>query len=661
MQDIMLRQAPFVLLDDSRSSDEAGVSYLYHSPEAIIAASCAGDVASALKAIDEYVSKGYYVAGFCHYEMAAALEDKLVHIAAPQDLQEDHVGQSPLLWMVVTRQQCRLTGDQIDQLFHDNQLGAQRCYNLDIGPPSLSPETYRKTIEKIQAYIKAGDVYQINFTFPIPLDLKGDSMELYKDLRRQQPVPYGAYIHTGEQIILSFSPELFVRKKATVVQTQPMKGTAPRGVTTGQDMQNQYFLKQDSKSKAENLMIVDLLRNDISRLTKAGTVHVPDLFTTAVYKSVIQMTSVVEGEASAETEQSPASILKALFPCGSVTGAPKIRAMEIIHELESPTSQRGVYCGAIGHFVPEKAADGKSSYSAVFNVPIRTLTFDQKGKGIFHTGSGIVDDSQPADEYDECLLKAKFLSDLKAESGMRDNFHLFETIRLTLTDAAIDGDGDGIGLRSVCPDWSLHMARLSDSARYFQIPFDRTFIESLLLDHLKTLLSSQRVSSGGDVFRLKLVLNRTGQAVIQSSPFFDAAVESGEKQRVQVAKQRLSSADIYLYHKSNRRSLYDKASKLAQEKGLADVIFLNERDEVCEGAISSLFIRKNETDGCLYTPVLSSGLLPGTLRARLLSEGKAKETVLYLEDIQEAAEVYIGNSLRGLRSITLDWDTLDID
>ena len=405
--------------------------------------------------------------------------------------------------------------------------------------------------------------------------------------------------------VLSLSPELFFRREGKHMSTRPMKGTAPRGRTPREDARLRTWLAMDEKQRAENLMIVDLLRNDLGRVAKIGSVEVTDLFTVETYRSVHQMTSGISAEL--RSDMGLKDMLRALFPCGSVTGAPKVRAMEIIHELEP--APRGVYTGAIGHITP--------SGDAQFNVAIRTVVLDADG-GEMGIGSGIVANSKADSEFEECLLKAQFLTRPDAP------FALIETLRYER--------GTGFHLLE------RHLARLQTSAAYFGYPFAREDVLQAL-DREAALVETP-------VAMLRFLLAEDGTITVTST-----AIQLPTKNtvwRFVISDQRLDEKDPFFYHKTTRRQFYDR--EMERQKALTgcdEVVFLNKKGELTEGTRTNLFV---ELDGRLFTPALTCGLLPGTLREELLDlpRAAASEAVLSPQDLLGAERIYLGNSVRGL-------------
>lgn len=576
---------PYIFLDDQIS----GTSRRYVRPLEIIRAQVASDVGPALEAVKAALAQGKYVAGYAAYELGYALDDKLLPL-----MPQNH---GPLLEFGV-----------FDAF--DTQVPKA---NGPAAPPKLSPQwgeaAYMSRFSRLQDYIHAGDIYQANLTFPYHgiTDTPLDMAALYAGLRARQPVRYGAIIALGETQILSLSPELFFSITGRTARARPMKGTAPRDPDPARDAANASEMQQDEKSKAENLMIVDLLRNDLSRIAKPGSVTVTDLFSIETFPTLHQMTSGIE--ATLSDNVGPAEVFAKLFPCGSVTGAPKIRAMEIIRELED--RPRGPYCGAIGYFDP----GGDCS----FNVAIRTLTSrPDAGKFLleYNVGSGVVYDSTGKDEYAECRLKAQILTPPAP--------HLIETLRWSPHGGFDYLEG--------------HMLRLMKAADDKGYALDPVAVMTALDDSVAGQSGPQRV---------RLALAKTGEHIVARSDLGKMPAVM----RLKISDEAIDAENPVFAFKTSPMPLYDAAR--AQVKASADfdeIIFLNKRGELTEGSFTNIFI---EIDGALYTPPLSCGLLPGVLRAHMLETGKAHERVLRARDITDTNKVYIGNSVRGLMPAAL--------
>src|SRR5215831_4272075 len=458
--------SPYLLLDDSLTP--GGRSLLYTEPEEIVAAHAPSEVNASLDAVSSGLARGLRAAGFFSYELGYCLEPKLTTLLPDSR-------SVPLFWIGLFRAPQPLD-DAATRAWLEAHGAAERAKISDLRL-SWSRDQYREAFNRVEDYIAAGDVYQINLTLKYRFAFAGDPVALYAALRRKQRVAYGALIAVGDFSILSLSPELFFRREGKHVMSRPMKGTAPRGRTPREDARLKTWLTVDEKQRAENLMIVDLLRNDLGRIAKIGSVDVTDLFTVETYRTVHQMTSGITAELRADMGLS--DMLKALFPCGSVTGAPKVRAMEIIRELEA--YPRGVYTGAIGHIAP----NGDSQ----FNVAIRTLFIDGEGTGEMGIGSGVVSDSKADAEFEECLLKAQFLT--KADAP----FELIETIRWER----------GVGFHLL----ERHLVRLQSSATYFGYPFERGKVLAALSAEVEEL--------DGDVHMVRLLLGEDGTINLTST------------------------------------------------------------------------------------------------------------------------------------------------
>jgi para-aminobenzoate synthetase/4-amino-4-deoxychorismate lyase len=481
--------------------------------------------------------------------------------------------------------------------------------NAELG---ITEDEYTAKIDRIQNYIEAGDTYQVNFTDSVTARTQLTPAQAFAALSAAQPVAYSALLNIASSFILSLSPELFFRidgridAKTRTITTRPMKGTMPRGLDIHEDEEQSARLKSDEKNRSEHVMIVDLLRNDLGRICTPGSVLVEDIFSVERYSTLLQMTSTIAGTLRPNLRYY--EIFRALFPSGSITGAPKIRTMEIIRELER--NPRGVYTGCIGHVAP----DG----SATFNVAIRTLVL-QNGIASMGVGGGIVADSSPASEYRECLLKASFLT------RQRHDFQLIETMLV---------EHGAIALLE------LHLDRLEASARYFDFAFDRVEITSSIRTAINNL-------SPNHEHRLRLLLDSSGNPSIASTSIEPDVTEAPLS--ILIAEQRNHSADVFLRHKTTHRDLYNRTFAEAKAAGYDEVLFLNERAELTEGAISSLFL---ERDGRLLTPPLSSGVLPGIYRRHVLETNpNTEERVLTLADLYSAQAIYLCNSVRGMRRV----------
>lgn len=574
-----LPNGPYVLLDDARVSG-ASPARIYVTPVECLTARTSDEVESLLEALRLAKARGLHAAGFLAYDAGTAL---LPHLPEPAD--------GLLAWFGLFEQYQELNSDVIPSFLPD-PAGAW----LSPLRPEISRAQYAEAFAKCQDYISAGDIYQTNLTFPLSADYAGDPLALYAALRPRAAAGYGGVIWTGEQHYLSFSPELFFAIKGNRVTTKPMKGTAARRVDPLADATEVETLRSDPKQRAENLMIVDLLRNDLSRVCEAGSVAVPELFYIESYPTVHQMTSTVTGQLPEGGDA--IDVIKALFPCGSITGAPKIRAMQIIGEVE--TAPRGIYCGSIGRI----DANG----DAAFNVAIRTFTLCEATKRVsLGLGSGIVADSDEAAEWAECLAKGDF-----AQVGGY-GFDLIETMRFE----------PAHGIMRL----ELHLERMKASARDFGFEFDRHAARNQLhaaTFHLEALS------------KIRLLLSKSGAVAIEIRPLADAT----EAWRVAIVPLPVDRADFRLHHKTTDRAFYDDARAASNAE---EVLFADRDGFLTEGSITAIFV---ERDGKLVTAPLSRGALPSVLRRELIENGRAIEADLTVDDLTQ--NFFVGNSVRGL-------------
>ncbi len=606
------RTSGAVLLESSSSPDPASVSRLFLDPKEILTASDTSGVDALFQRIEAAVDHGDLAAGYFAYECGTCFEPKAA--ASPKQSTQ------PLAWFGIY-DRCYAFNHATGEFANQARLPFSESL-ADLAPePSIVPDVrfgiteadYASRISAIHELIRAGDVYQLNFTFPLTFNVQGSAAGLYAALRERQPVEYGAFLHCDSGLkILSFSPELFFRIEGRPdsrrITTRPMKGTAPRGRTTAEDRVIAESLRNDPKNRSENVMIVDLLRNDLGRLCKFGSIRVDQLFSVERYLSLWQMTSTVSG--TTRPGVTFRDIFRALFPSGSVTGAPKVRAMQLLTQLEA--EPRGVYTGAIGFFSREHSE---------FNVAIRTLELEGAA-GRMGIGSGIVIDSLPSDEFRECALKAAFLI------SAPEPFQLIETM---------------LWNRGY-PLLELHLDRLQDSANYFDFPCDRAAIKARLLLTADAFDPSPH--------RVRLTLAGSGELRIEHSALLHN--QSPEPLRVFIAAQRTDPANRFLFHKTTNRALYTEAWNAARRFGYIDALFLNHAGQVTEGAASNIFI---ERDGRWFTPPLASGVLPGVYRRHLLAtRPEIEERILTREDLKAADRVYISNAVSGLRQVVIDWE-----
>ncbi len=618
----LVEQTPAtVLLESAKRGTDAEqepYSRLFHAPRRICAANELAEIPGVFEEVEQAVGCGLSAAGFFSYECGQCFEPAA-------RLRPGRAGQ-PLAWFGIY-DHCYLFDHRAGQFVEGEPPGLAALRRGAVpaaGPPveaefALTEEEYAARIAAIQEWIRAGDVYQLNFTAPYHVHTTASAAALYARLRARQPADYGAFLHCAAgQHILSFSPELFFRvdtegERRRIV-TRPMKGTAPRGRTTCEDRQEAEWLRSDPKNRAENVMIVDLLRNDLGRLAELGSVQVEDLFAVERHPTLWQMTSTVT--ANLRPEIRFGDIFRSLFPCGSVTGAPKVRAMQLLAQIED--EPRGVYTGAIGYFSPRQT---------VFNVAIRTLEL-HGNRGTMGVGSGIVIDSAAAAEFRECQLKAEFLT---GTSGwLPERFSLVETL---LWDGSY-------------PLIELHLDRLEDSAQYFGFPCERDEVREVLEKHAQAL-------AGRESRKVRLLLDSSGSLHIASEVLAEVSGRC-EPGRVRISRRRTDPRNPMYFHKTTHRPLYADAFGAASLAGFVDVLFLNRNGEVTEGAISNIFV---ERQGRLYTPPVECGLLAGVYRRYVLETyPNAEERVLHLDDLRQADAVYLSNAVRGLRRVSIDWE-----
>ncbi|NTV66308.1 MAG: aminodeoxychorismate synthase component I [Chlorobaculum sp.] len=578
-----------------------GDSLFFSDPLETLTLRAGDSVAAWFERLESRLDAGLCLAGWLGYEAGCLLDPALAALASAGAERE------LLGWFGVYRQPERFSRWEVEA--EDAAALARSCaisgFDFEFGE-----EEYCQRLDRLRAEIAAGNVYQVNFTGRCRFSFDGAPEALYVAMKHRQPSPWSAWLNTGDRQILSFSPELFFVRDDRRIETMPMKGTAPRRERPEDDLAEKAGLSKCEKNRAENLMIVDLLRNDLGRICATGSVRASELFETQSYPTLHQMVSTVRGELRRETRLR--DLFRALFPSGSVTGAPKVRAMQLIRELEK--SPRGVYTGAVGFMLPT----GRMA----FNVAIRTIEL-QGQSGMYGTGSGIVWDSDPHAEFRECMLKTRILSDLvpPAASSVPG---IFETMQWNGWEFLLLAD---------------HLDRLLSSATALGLEFDRDAIAAALSRKARELRAI------GGRHRVRLTLARDGSITLTSEPFsLDA---SGRPVRVCIAAERVDSRDPLLRHKTVIRERCDRAFREAQERGFGEVLFLNERGELTEGAISNILAR---IDGRWLTPPESSGLLNGVYRRYLLrTRPWIGERAITLDELRRADMALVCNSLRGVR------------
>ena len=557
----------------------------FHRPIQIVTTRQSGEVLPGLRYIEESVrGKGLHAAGFLSYEAAPGF-DRVLRVRRSEDF--------PLLWFGL----------------YDGFQAAQSLPRAEAGDtggcldwrPTVTWEEYERALLRVKDRIAAGDTYQVNYTYRLRAPFDRDAWRYFLELAGRAGTSHAAYLDLGRWSVCCASPELFFLMKGGTLVSRPMKGTAPRGRTLAEDEDRVRWLRESEKSRAENIMIVDMIRNDMGRVAEIGSVCVPNLCEVERYPTVLQMTSTVSARVSAP----PSEVLRALFPCASITGAPKVSTMGIIAELES--TPRGLYTGGIGHLSP----DGEG-FSAWFNVAIRTVVIDRESRAAeYGVGGGILWESDPADEYRECELKMRVLRPAPSP------IELLEAILWTPT--------EGYFLLE------RHLDRLCESARYFGIDIDAAGVRAALDGLASTLPPKEH--------KVRLVVSVGGRPDVTAQALDEIARPA--VQWVCLARQPVRSSDVLLRHKTGSRAVFDRERR--EHPGFDDVILWNERGEITESCTANIVA---EISGARVTPPLSCGLLPGTFRAHLLEEGTVGERVITRDDLRACPSIWLVNSVR---------------
>ena len=571
---------PLVLLE-SYSGERDPLSFAFSGCCGEVVARHPGEVLPALREVEREVSRGRHAAGFLSYEAAPGLDPVL---------QTRSGGMLPLIWFGLFRERTEVA---------PGSLMPSGSYSLSAWAPSISRPAYDQALWRIRDYIASGDTYQVNFTFRMRAAFEGDDRAFYRDLCRSQRASYCAYLDLGRYRLLSASPELFFSLQDGALTARPMKGTRPRGRWPEEDEKLAAELREAEKDRAENVMIVDLLRNDLGRVSQTGSVAVPRLWEVERYETVLQMTSTVTSHLRSGIGL--AELLTALFPCGSVTGAPKVRTTQIISELED--SPREIYTGSIGFISPGPEIR--------FNVAIRTAWIDTlTGRAEFGVGGGITYDSSPEGEYEECQVKARVLTARCPEVDLLETL-LFEA-------------GSGYFLLA------RHLDRLHHSARFFGFSCD--------IDRVANRLEKEAGNLDGGAYKVRLLLGRTGSLQVNHEKL---EPQARKPLRVAIAAEPVDSREPLLFHKTTCRTTYE--SRLASRPDCDEVILQNERGEITECCIGNLVA---VMEGAMWTPPQESGLLSGTFREELLVRGDIGVRLLTPRDLQRAEELYLINSVR---------------
>jgi para-aminobenzoate synthetase/4-amino-4-deoxychorismate lyase len=567
---------------ESHDPSSDGWSASFGRPRALRRADTQSQVRPLLDFLDDQVSRGRWGVLLLTYEATRGL--------AP-DLSTRRKGDVPFAWAAV------YDGP------HTGTPPTESPFRHSAWRPTLSFRSYTNAVKKIQHKIAQGQTYQVNFTFPLRARWSGNAWAWYRRLAEAQGAPYSAYVDLGRWKFLSLSPELFFEKRGRGLSVRPMKGSAPRGRWDDEDRAFARTLRLSQKERAENVMIVDLLRNDLGKIARPGSVRTTHLFRTEAYPTLWQMTSDVN--ARLRPRVGLGEMMEALFPSGSVTGAPKRRTMELIRDLEG--TSRGLYTGTIGLLRPNG--------HWTFSVAIRTLTLNEKtGEARCPVGSGITAASRPSDEYRECLLKGDFLKS--------PPYHLLETLRLA--------EGKYFLLKG-------HWDRLRGSAKRLGFLWDGPGVRALLDEE------ARRRPTG--LWKIRLLLARDGRAHVEGAPL----EKSRKEWRVALAKTPVDDRDIFLYHKTTNRDVYDRHRRAHPQ--CDDVLLWNTRGEITESTLANVVV---DIGGKRVTPPVRSGLLNGVYRQHLIRRGRLHERVLTREDLRRAHAIFLVNSVRGPVGVRLE-------
>jgi len=561
---------------------------IFEKPLDILSINDPQEILEGLEKLDDYLKAGKYIAGFLSYEASTGLDTAM---------ESKVLTPFPKLVFGVFNGYSKV----------DNFNYSEDEYQIGEWQPSQKRAYYDENIKKTKSYIAAGETYQVNYTMRLSASFSGNARSFFCDLSQSQQANYAAYIEFDNYTLCSVSPELFFKLDGNDLQCKPMKGTASRGLSYKDDIVQQHNLIQSEKERAENLMIVDMIRNDMGKICKPGSVKVSNLFNTERYPTVWQMTSDVIGQ----TDASFSRIIRALFPCASITGAPKMSTMKIINELER--TPRNIYTGSIGYFGPDRKAQ--------FNVAIRTVLIDtQKRQAEYGVGGGIIWDSVDKNEYEECRIKSRVLTQ------KRTSFDLLETL--------LWNKNEGFFLLD------YHLKRMQESAEYFSYLFN----EKRLIEKLDQLTFGDKKN-----YKIRLLLSKNGELEIEILP---VQLNDQQKLKVGLAKDPLKREDLFLYHKTTNRAVYQNAVNQLQKENLDDVLLWNENGELTESTVANLVVEK---DGKFFTPPLKCGLLNGTFRQYLIDQCKLFEKVILKNDFKNYDTIYLINSVRKWQKVKLNF------
>lgn len=557
---------------------------VFSNPTKVIIARTIDEVTGSMRIVEEAVSNGFYAAGYMAYEAAPAFNP---HFKVQQK------NKMPLLWFGIF---AKPTMKSIETTKFKEQ-DINRWKNL------MSLQEYNEKVNEILKHIRQGKTEQVNFTTKMQTEFAGDSFLFFKQLSKAQNANYTAYLNLGNHTILSASPELFFQIENNKLMMKPMKGTVGRGFTYAEDLAKANWLSNSKKNKNENEIIVNLLLEDMKQIAIKNSIQTEKLYEIEKYPTLYQMTSTITADVSPGTTFT--DIFTALFPCGSITGAPKKNAMDIIKQLE--ITPREVYCGTIGYITPNK--------KAIFNVPIRTVTINNLNKvAQYGVGGAITEDSTKEEEYNEILIKSKLLLEIQKEFELLETIGLFEGEYFLLDD---------------------HLQRLKQSAEYFDFYIDMEKVKNKLLEVAK--------QNNKNEWRVRLLVNKNGRCTIQQRK----VTSIKNKQLVTLAKQPIQKKNPFFYHKTTNREIYDVHDK----ESMYDVLLWNEYKEVTEFTTGNIVVRLN---GELYTPPINVGLLGGTFRSYLLRSNKIKERVIKVDDLIKCEEIWFINSVRKWVQVEID-------
>ncbi|GAA0308050.1 para-aminobenzoate synthetase/4-amino-4-deoxychorismate lyase [Gracilibacillus halotolerans] len=554
----------------------------FASPIEVLSTTDSNEIPALMEKMNEFKKEGYYLAGYLSYEAAPAFQT---------NYQVNDKPLIPLLWFGVFDKPRPVKPIQ------------PAAYTTSEWKPLIKKESFIQNIETIQEYIKNKKTEQVNYTTRFEASFEGDAYTFYNQLKKNQSASYSAYLQLGELQILSLSPELFFKIDGKRIITKPMKGTMKRGFSYKEDEELKSLLYSSEKNRYENEMVAKLLKDELSTLVKANTATIEKKFEIETHPTIHQMTSTVSGEL--KEESSIYDWFRALFPCGSITGSPKVETMQIIKSLED--SPRDVYCGAIGYITPDNRA--------IFNVPIRTVQI-KGNQAIYGSGSGVTSKSEPIQEYYEVIEKTKILTKEQIE------FSLLESMRYE------NGEINHL---------SDHLARLKESASYFQFTYDQDNVMSEIRRFIATLQDNPPS-------KIRLLMSDNGKINLEAIP-----LEKLNSIRSKLSPQPIKKENLFLYHKTTNRSVYEQFdSKLPN--GYQTTLLWNEEGHVTEFSIGNLVIEKN---GHYYTPPLSDGLLPGVMRGKLLANNTLIEKHIKKEQLLEADQIFLINSVRGWIKVDL--------